>query len=98
MALNKPKVFMHIDTNDLIESLLNGVVEIFFEKKDGTPRLMKCTLQKSYIGRNINEQEKQQRADEFGPGIQCIHVWDVDERDWRSFRLDRVFSAQLTAG
>jgi hypothetical protein len=84
--------------------LQHAVVEIFFEKKDGSNRLMKATLQSNYFNAPLTESGKQERANFLADGerdpskIKVLHVWDVDEHGWRSVRLDRIISLQLTGG
>jgi hypothetical protein len=96
--------FMKVDERSLISDLQTAVVEIFFEKKDGSNRLMKATLQKAYFAQPLTESGKQERANFLSDGdpdptkIKVLHVWDVDEHAWRSVRLDRIITLQLTGG
>jgi hypothetical protein len=69
----------------LVETLISGVVQVTFEKHDGTTRVMVCTLKPSYLpegdsprGRNIDEV------------LQSISVYDLDKSEWRSFVFDRI--------
>jgi len=68
---------------DLIDRLKNGVVEITFTKKDGTTRVMPCTLQESVIPTSTSEKTstKTKSAD-------VCTVWALDVNDWRAFRWD----------
>jgi hypothetical protein len=94
------KVFIPIDERGLISDLKNAVVEIFFQKRDGSTRFMKATLQPSYIKSQLTENRMNENANFLAPGsptpVKVLHVWDCDEGDWRSIRLDRIFSCQLT--
>lgn len=94
---------MVINVDELIDDLKLGVIDILFEKKDGTTRLMKATLQPYYFNKPpLTEIEKQFRADslikEGEREVPVMHVWDVQEHDWRTFRLDKILSAQITNG
>ena len=96
-------VFLKIDERSLVEDLQQSVVEVLFEKSDGSQRLLKCTLQPNFIRTApfLSNEEKQQRADFVtkgaAPGTKVIHVWAIEENAWRSFRLDKVLSCQQTA-
>lgn len=97
------KSFMVINVDELIDDLRMGVVDIFFEKKDGTTRLLKGTLQPSYFTKPfINEEEKQARANSLAKDgeqkVPVLHCWDVQAQDWRSFRTDHVLTLQITNG
>ncbi len=100
------KTFLRMDKRDidaLIEDLKLGVVEILFEKKDGTSRLMKATLQSRYVRTRFPEEQVRQAIyDGLNEGdptpSPVLHVWDCDEGGWRSFRTDKVMSCQLTNG
>ena len=95
--------YLAINVDELVDDLKMGVLDILFEKVDGSTRLMKATLQPFYFNKPyIDEGEKQARADSLSKTgenqVPVIHVWDVQEKDWRSFRLDKVLSIQLTNG
>ena len=68
--------------------LQNGVCTVVFLKKDGSERLMKCTLQQDIIESNgltpvgggsvVSDQQ-----------VRCI---DIEKMAWRSFNIDSVVS------
>jgi hypothetical protein len=96
--------FMKLNETEILNELRKAVLEILFEKVDGTNRLMKCTLQPSYFNKPIpTESERQDRANFLAQGetepqkVRVIHVWDVDQSGWRSIRLDKIISIQLTS-
>lgn len=102
--MKKKANFMVFDVKELIDDLEKGVVDILFEKKDGTNRLLKATLQSSYFRKPfISAEEAQSRANllanegETGK-VPVIHCWDVEQNEWRSFRTDHVLSLQITNG
>jgi len=102
MGRKKPN-YMAVNVDEVIDDLQMGVLDILFEKVDGTTRLLKCTLQPYYFKKAfLDENEKQARANSISKegetNVPVLHVWDVQEHDWRSFRLDRVLSIQLTNG
>lgn len=66
-----------------LTNLLNQyVVEVTFTKKDGTERVMNCTLQEDYLPETTGVG----RAASFD----AVAVYDVDKEDWRSFRWDSI--------
>jgi len=67
------------------------VVTIKFVKKDGTIRIMKATLNFSYIPK-----QKQPKKVDMSKIVKLmknsgiIHVYDLEKKDWRSVPFDRV--------
>lgn len=70
----------------LLEMLVNGVATIEFTKKDGTDRIMKCTLSRSVIP--IDAQPKNESIPTKSEEAQ--RVFDVEKNEWRSFRWDSL--------
>ena len=74
--------------SDYTKMLHNGICTVVFQKKDGSERLMKCTLQQDIIESNgltpvgggsvVPEQQ-----------VRCI---DIEKMAWRSFNIDSVVS------
>jgi hypothetical protein len=58
-------------------------VTVTFEKKDGTIREMNCTLKDvpEYVPKTETVRKKSEST---------ISVYDIDNQDWRSFRIDSV--------
>jgi hypothetical protein len=67
--------------DELVKELYDNVLSVIFKKVDGSMRKMRCTLVPKYL-------PNQERPDQFNLGT--ITVWDMDERDWRRFRVDSV--------
>ena len=72
-----------------LTNLLNEyVVEVTFTKKDGTERVMNCTLHEDYLpettgaGRAVNSD--------------ALAVFDTEVEDWRSFRWDSVKAVKIS--
>ena len=71
----------------LTKLLAEYVVEVTFTKKDGTERVMNCTLHEDFLpettgaGRAVNED--------------VLAVFDTDVEDWRSFRWDSIKSIKV---
>ncbi|MFZ9241384.1 MAG: SH3 beta-barrel fold-containing protein [Chitinophagaceae bacterium] len=86
-----------IDTKEgkeWLRSLLRSeIVTITFNKKDGSERIMKCTLSESEIPtENLPKTSKQTHSDE------SIAVFDIEKTAWRSFRFDSVKKIEFTLG
>lgn len=77
---------MKYDYNDLVNRLQNSVVNITFEKVDGSMRTMRCTLIPSYLPEEYRSNKPM--LTETTP--LTLSVWDVEMSGWRSFRLDNV--------
>lgn len=64
-------------------------VTVTFEKKDGTIREMNCTLKDvpAYVPKTETVRKKSEST---------ISVYDIDNQDWRSFRIDSVRQVGFT--
>jgi hypothetical protein len=71
---------------DWLRTLLKeGVVGITFIKKDGSERLMQCTLAESKI-----PSEFAPKGSEKTKSDDVLPVFDVENDGWRSFRWDSI--------
>jgi hypothetical protein len=73
---------------ELKENLSKCVANITFTKKDGTERKMYATLMAEYLPAIIAEEQVAHvpRAQ----NDEVLAVWDLDNKGWRSFRLDSI--------
>ena len=71
--------------------LETDVVEVTFTKKDGSERIMKCTLKEDVLPEVQNKEAKEKSQE-------AIAVWDVESEGWRSFRWDSIKSVKFTIG
>ena len=78
----------------LVSHLKYGPVTVDFQKKDGTMRTMKCTLQESAIPTYEKKTERVRNTSTD----ESISVVDLDKNEWRSFRLDSIKSVSFTLG
>lgn len=82
---------------DWVRSLLQkGPITVTFTKADGTDREMLCTLEHAQIPETpvkpvpvdgIVRESKKPRKE---PDPHSIRVFDLDKKEWRSFRFDRL--------
>lgn len=70
---------------EILVSLHAGAVEVTFEKKDGTERVMKCTLVMDDI-----PEEKQPKGTGSPSTPEVQKVFDLEKQEWRSFRWGSV--------
>ncbi len=69
--------------SELISLLKTEVVDIEFVKRDGSTRLMTCTLSEDHLPDQIDVAE-QTSTDE------TLNVFDTINQGWRSFRWDSL--------
>lgn len=78
--------------DELKSYLISGVVSVTFTKKDGSERIMRCT---------VNEQNIPGELLPKGTGTKVTtevqKVFDLEAQAWRSFRLDSVKTFQVQA-
>lgn len=76
---------------ELLNLLSQQIVDVTFDKLDGTERVMKCTL----IPSMLPHSEREKKLDETKTRNledKTFVVWaiDIEPSAWRSFRYDRV--------
>ena len=76
------------EKNWLLGLLRSEVVDITFTKKDGTERVMNCTLLEDYLPETTGAGRS--------AGSDALAVFDVDADGWRSFRWDSVKAVKLS--
>lgn len=74
--------------NEIKEILENSIVNVTFEKTDGTVREMDCTLRADLLPpvevvEGVEKKEKKQSETN-------IAVWDTAAEGWRSFRIKSI--------
>ena len=83
--------------------LWDGPVLIEFEKKDGSVRVMNCTLNSTFgavykdkivdFGGSIVEVQTPKKSNQ-----NICAVWDINQQSWRSFRWDRLKRIEFHIG
>ena len=77
---------------DWLRTLLHeGIVGITFIKKDGSERLMQCTLAESKI-----PSEFAPKGSEKAKSDEVLPVFDVENDGWRSFRWDSITKIEFS--
>ncbi len=73
---------------EMAEMLRQRDVLVTFTKKDGSQRVMRCTLRPEALPEMITESTRTSVGRRESDNT--IAVWDLDLGAWRSFRLDSV--------
>lgn len=74
-----------LSKSNIVNMLHNGIINVKFTKKDGTERVMKCTLLENIIKPYEKTTEREKKVNE-----DILSVWDVEKDAWRSFRYDSI--------
>jgi len=70
------------------------VATVTFTKKDGTERIMKCTLDPKLLPpAPVTEGKKERKINE-----DVLAVYDVEAQGWRSFTIKSIKSVNLSIG
>lgn len=75
--------------------LLEGSFKVTFTKKDGTDRILNCTLNAEMIPRKVTESEVIEGKPERAKSVDVLAVYDVENQGWRSFRWDSIKSVDV---
>ena len=78
-----------MNRKDAQELLRDGICEVLFTKKDGTERLMKCTLNMDYIPEDMKPLNLL-KGEKILENLDILKVYDTEVQDWRSFILANV--------
>jgi hypothetical protein len=80
-----------LSKSELKENLSKCVAEITFNKVDGSARTMYCTLMSDYLPEQ-NAIDENVRHVPRKDNDNTLAVWDMDNKGWRSFRLDSIIN------
>lgn len=75
-----------LEREEMVAGLKSAFVEVVFEKVNGDECVLKCTLNPEYLP----EMDESKEASSKPVNLSVVNVWDVDLKDWRSFRVDSV--------
>ena len=68
-------------------------VTVTFTKKDGSVRVMNCTLDPSILPEYVETEARKKAVND-----DILAVWDLDALAWRSFRWDSVTNITIRHG
>ena len=80
----------NISRDNLTQVLRSGTADVTFIKKDGTKRIMKCTLQEEIA---VPYEKKTDRTREGKENI--LPVWDLEAGAWRSINMDTIEEVKI---
>lgn len=87
-----PSFSLDKSKESLQELLRNFVAIVTFTKKDGTERVMKCTLKQDIA---IPHERKTERVKE--PKDDLLPVWDIDAGAWRTITIPNILTVEINA-
>lgn len=80
-----------MDTKTKLKEILSKhIVMVNFTKKDGSERIMTCTLREDYVKPHVKKTERVKKINE-----EVLSVWDVDKDAFRSFKPELVNDYQI---
>lgn len=79
----------------LRDILKNTVASVTFTKKDGTNRVMRCTLKEDLLPPEFLNGDEQMEKKTRKQSDDSLPVWDLDKKAWRSFRADSVTKFEI---
>lgn len=85
-----PSFSLSNSKQSLYELLRNTVATITFTKKDGTERVMKCTLKEDIA---IPHERKTERTKE--PKDDLLPVWDIEAAAWRTITVPNILTVEF---
>lgn len=78
------------NTEWLMRVLKENIIEVTFTKTNGEDRVMKCTLKEDIVPTYEKKTDRQKAKNDS-----VVSVWDVEKKEWRSFRHESVKAIQL---
>ena len=78
---------------DLKAMLQANVKMVTFQKVNGDKRTMRCTLNPSYLPET---KPKAIGASPRPENEEVLAVYDLDEKSWRSFRIENILKVEAT--
>jgi hypothetical protein len=81
-------------TKSALEKLLKSkIVEIKFNKKDGSNRTMLCSLKSEFLPKKEITEIKKSKKEHNN----VLSVWDLEKDSFRSFRIDSITNYQVVS-
>ena len=78
---------------DWLKGILHvGPATVTFTKKDGTERVMKCTLEEAVLPKVELKEDAKPRKE----STTSMRVFDLEKQEWRSFTIKSVKRVELT--
>lgn len=85
-----------MNKEEYIDILNKCVMNISFIKKDGSERMMKCTLNKHYLpSLPLTEEDTKPIKKIRKENSAILSVFDLEKQDWRSIILENIISCSV---
>ena len=78
----------------LIGHMKMGPVTVTFTKKDGTERVMNCTLQSELLPAELVKESTEPKK-ERKENTDALRVFDLEKQEWRSFIIKSIKQIQF---
>lgn len=81
-------------TGWLSGALKNFIVTVTFIKKDGSERVMRCTLDSKHLPKETVKEDSEKKPKKKSENT--LSVYDMDVQGWRSFTIKSVKQVRFT--
>lgn len=85
-----------IDKEYITEIITAGPVDVTFTKKDGTMRLLKCTLSPALLPTKAVDDESVIPVKVRKVSENSLAVYDLINTSWKSFRWDSITCVKIS--
>jgi len=75
----------------LISHMKFGPITVTFTKKDGTERVMSCTLKPELLPEQVLKEGSTPRKE----NLDSLRVFDLEKKEWRSFIIKSIKQVQF---
>lgn len=79
-----------MNREDCMNTLRSRVCVVTFTKRDGTERVMRCTLKPEYLPVATTKPQVREEKTARKVNPNTVSVWDLDKNAWRGFALDSI--------
>ncbi len=80
--------------DECVKMLRDHICVVTFTKRDGTERVMRCTLKSDHLPENSSTESSQEVLTQHKPvrkiSTNMVSVWDMDKNAWRGFLLETI--------
>lgn len=75
---------------DYMNMLRDNICVVTFTKRDGTERVMRCTLKSDHLPAITSPVQHTEQKTTRKTNLNTVSVWDMDKSAWRGFAIDSV--------
>jgi hypothetical protein len=74
---------------DYMTLLRDNICVVTFTKRDGTERVMRCTLREEHLPK-VSAEPVSESKPVRKTNLNTVSVWDMDKNAWRGFTVNSV--------